>query len=308
MPKKTRHEEIAHERQQRLAGLLVVVNLGVGAISAAFLFETDWQMGLSTNEWITFGAIVAISWLNLLIAAGAVGWLWDAVLTALPEGHSATPPPDGWLLERGRMVFYYVGVWANLLALAYIIETTGGLAESPFVPLLIAFVLTGQQLSRFRTQSGLIYLSGLVAIGLMIAGESLFTEPAEVAPHEMTIAIAALAVTAGGLLNYIEKPPNYMLEKHVKQPSRARVYQDGRGVWRVVLLERIHRQDPVVFMSAVGVAEQVKDGYPTGLKEEFQTYIESMGKVAGWRQLKATWPSRCTTSFIVQLSPEQEDE
>lgn len=302
MSRPTRHDEVSHERQQNLAALLVLVNLFVGAISLAIILEVGWDPELTRAEWVSFSVLVLFSWLNLLIAAGTLGWVFRLVLSMLPDGYGVEKPPDAGLLERHRMIFYYLGVWSNLLAIALMIEITGGLAESPFDALFIAFVLTGQQLSRFRTQSGLLYLSGLAVFGLMIAFEPLATRPDVAAPHELTIAVAFLALGAGGFLNYFEKPHNYLVEKHIKQPSHARVYQDGQGAWRVALLESIHRQDPVIFGRME--FDRSNDGrFPDGLKEKFQTYVDTMGQDAEWDSLRSAWPERCTRSFVVKLVP-----
>jgi hypothetical protein len=305
MARVKRHDDISHERQQKLAALLVLVNLFVGGISTLFILATDWNLELTRSELVCIAVLIVVSWLNLLVAAGFIGWVVDLVLSMLPDGTGTTEPsPDAALLKRHRMAFYYVGVWANLLALGLIIEVTGGLAESPFIALLIAFVLTGQQLSRFRMQSGLLYASGLALVALMIALEPLSTQPAEPAPHELTIAVAILALAAGGLLNFIEKPHNYLLEKHVKQPSRARIYQDGRGVWRVTLLEKVHRLDPVIF-ARVEAGTAVEGKFPAGLKERFESLLNVMAEDAGWTTLKPNWPDRCSANFIVGLERQQ---
>jgi hypothetical protein len=194
----------------------------------------------------------------------------------------------------------------DLLALGVMIEVSGGLAESPFVPLLIAFVLTGQQLSRFKTQSGLLYLSGLVIFGLMIIVEPLSSRPPEPPPHELTIAMAFLALATGGLLNYFEKPHNYLLAKRLKPPSRARIYQDGSGVWRVSLLHSIHRQDPVIFPASDPPTELIDGEFPIGLQEQVNAYLEALSTVAKWEHVQTDWPSRCSSSFMVRIVPKGE--
>jgi hypothetical protein len=304
-----RHDEISHERQKRLGALLVVTNLIVGGISLAIVFLTDWNPELTRGEWIAFGLVILISWLNLLIAAGVVGWVFDLALSMLPDGVGSTDAhPDDKLLERHRMAFYYVGVWSNLLALGLIIEVSGGLGESPFVPLLIAFVLTGQQLSRFRTQSGLLYVSGLALVGLMVLCEPLASEPPESAPHELTMVVAFLALAAGGLLNYVEKPHNYLLEKHLKPPSRARIYQDGCGAWRVALLHSIHRQDPVLLGGDVKSALPIDGQFPDGLQERFEAYLRSMAEDARWSPVEPDWPQQCSLNFMVKLNPPRQKQ
>jgi hypothetical protein len=303
MTKPKRHDELAHERQQRLARLLVLANGLIGAISVAIIYATTWSLGLNRTEWVVIGGLILVSWLNLLIAAGSIGGAVNSVMSMMAEGSDASEKPvDARLLERWRMGFYYVGVWANLLALATIIEVTGGLVGSPFVALLIAFVLTGQQLSRFRMQSGLLYVSGLVVLLSMILLEPVFTKPSGPAPDELTLSVVAMALVASGWLNYVEKPHNYLVENRIRQPTRARIYRDGAGVWRVVLLERIHRLDPVLYFSAESA--DVTDGeFPAGLQDKFRNFLDSMSQDAGWAPLEPKWPERCGSNFTVNLRP-----
>jgi hypothetical protein len=301
MARPKRHDEIAHERQKRLAALLVIANLAVGLGAVVAVLLTGWDLELTRTEWICIAIAVGISWVNLLIAAGFVGWILDLPSSLFPDGLGASAEsPDARLLKGRRMAFYYVGVWANLVALAFIVEITGGLAESPFVALLIAFVLTGQQLSRFRTQSGLLYVSGLLIVALMILLEPIANPPTESAPHELEIAIVVLALVAGGLLNFTEKPENYLVKK-VRQPSRARIYRDGGGVWRVCLLERVHRQDPVIFASLEAKGE-AEEAFPDGLQERFEEFLATMSEDAGWTTMVVSWPDRYSNSFIVRLA------
>src|SRR5215213_6353853 len=69
------------------------------------------------------------------------------------------------IFDKNRMVFYYLGLFSNIFAFAILVESTGGLLASPFTAIMVALVLTGQQLSRFKSQS-----RWLIAIGLMSAG------------------------------------------------------------------------------------------------------------------------------------------
>lgn len=300
MARPKRHDEISHDRQRRLAALLVIVNLAVGLASVVAVLLTDWNLEFSQLDWVCIAIVVSVSWFNLLIAAGVIGWILDLLSGLLPDSVGASGKPrDARLLQRGRMVFYYVGVWANLLALAFIIEITGGLAESPFVALLIAFVLTGQQLSRFRTQSVLLYVSGLLIVALMVLLESIVQPPREAAPHALEIAIASLALVAGGLLNIAEKPANYLVKK-VQQPSRARVYRDGGGTWRVCLLGDVHRQDPVIFASLETGADH-EEAFPDGLKDKLEEFLKRMTEDAGWSTMVVSWPDRYSGSFVVAL-------
>ncbi len=300
-------------RQRRLAGILFLANLAIGLVSAAIIGPVNnWQLEFSTFQWVCLGFAFGLSWLCLLIAADFAHWAGgvvrragSAIASALSEDGKADEPEDpGPEIERldpHRKYFYYCGVWSNLISLALLTELTGGLAESPFVALYIAFVLTGQQLSRFRRQTFWMLVTGVVVTALMIVLGPYASAPAVAAPHGLTITVVALALAAGALHNYMEKPENYLIKKHVRPPTRARIYLDGRMAWRFTFLENIHRQDPFLATSAMPAAAMNADGdFPEGLKEKFEEYLGVMLDATGW-QVESTWPNRCARSFVVNL-------
>lgn len=206
--RKPRHDTIAHERQRRLAPLLLLANLAIAVAAAIVMLSFGWGPDPTGFELGLFLFLLVFSWTNLLIAAGAVGGLVDLLDGVPKHQREASPRVDDRILARYRMVFYYVGVLANLAAFALVAEVTGGLAGSPFVALLVAFVVTSQQLSRFKTQSALMLLAGLVVIVVMYLLEADASHPPDPAPEGAEIILVVLALVGGGLLGIIEKPRN----------------------------------------------------------------------------------------------------
>lgn len=226
-----------------------------------------------------------------------------SLFSGLTPGPSSDAPPfDAAFLARYRMAFYYTGVLANLIALALATEVTGGLAESPFVPLLVAFVLSAQQLSRFRTQAGVMFAAGLVAVTLMLLLDRFASDPPVPAPHDLVIMSVLLALAGGGWLSLREKPYNHYVKKNVQGPSQVHIYRDGRDAWRFVLYSKIHRQDPILLRTDGGL-----DGeFPESLKERLEERLFAMGEAGGWEEFELIWPQRCTGSFAVAISRKTE--
>ncbi len=289
-----RHDSIAHDRQQKLAQLLFLANLGIGLCAGLLMVYYDWAPEPTRFELILLAGLIALSWACLLTAAGAVGWL-----VGLLGGLPATPSGDGAIdqkfLDQHRMRFYYAGVIFNLVAFAVVTEVTGGLAESPFAALLVAFVLTSQQLSRFQPQAAVMLGVGLLAAGLILLLEPLASEPETVAPHQLEIAAVLLALIGGGVLNWIEKPPNHYVRK-LEDPSQVLVYRDVQGNWRFAFYRRSHRQDPILTRSEID-----GDRFPDGLEGQVIKYASEMASV-GWEESVPGWPEEFTTCFSLRLS------
>ena len=291
-----RHDSIAHERQRKLAQLLFLANLGIGVCAVLLMAYYDWSPDPTGFELTLVILLIGLSWLCLLTAAGAVGWL-VGLLGGLSVGPSTGDPAvDDRLLAQHRMRFYYAGVIFNLAAFAVVIEITGGVAESPFMPLLIAFVLTSQQLSRFRPQAAVMLGVGLVVTGLMLWLEPLASEPATAAPHQLEIAAVMLALIGGGVLNWLEKAPNHYVSK-LEAPSKVLVYRDKQGHWRFAFYERFHRQDPILLTASKADG----DGFPDRLERQVLHYASEMATGADWGESVPGWPQEFTTCFALRL-------
>lgn len=291
-----RHDTIAHERQRKLAQLLFLANLGIGASAGLLMAYWDWSFEPTGFEVGLLIGLFALSWLCLLTAAGAVGWLVGlfAGIPGVPP--SGEPAVDEEFLAKHGMRFYYAGVIFNLVAFALVTEVTGGLDESPFTALLVAFVLTSQQLSRFRPQAAIMLGIGLAVTGLMLLLEPLASEPAAAAPHQLEVAAVLLALIGGGALNCMEKPPNHYVTAP-EAPSRVLVYRDAQGNWRFSFYQRFHRQDPILLTGAAADG----NAFPEELERQVIRYASEMATVAGWEESVPGWPKEFTTCFSIRL-------
>lgn len=295
----SRHDQLSLWRQQRLAGVLIVTNLAIVAASALIIAHYDWSLGLTPTERLLWALAFAITLVALLIASGFLEWLSDSLGGFGQAGTRSQPGRVQRFIARRRMVFYYAGVWANMIAIALVTETTGGLAASPFVPLFVAFVLTGQQLSRFRTQALNLLWSGLIIAGALLVCHSLATEPPAPAPDELPIAMVVLALLMGGVLNISERPHNYMLRAQVPPPSHVRIYRDGEGVWRFAFFLKRHAQDPVLLAHD---SSSVPEGdFPPELRERLEEHAREMGKHGKWKNTGLEWPATFAQSFTIEL-------
>lgn len=291
-----RHDALALKRQRGLAAVLLIANLIIGIACVAIIEWEGWSPGITSIEGTICTAVFGVSWLSLLVAAGLVEWLPQITSDLLRDAgdNSRATKRMATFIARWRMAPYYLGVWANLVGVALLAEFTGGLTGSPFVALLVALVLIGQQVSRFKLQAGALLLSGAIIVIAMLACESLATPPPEPSPQLLSAALVLFAFVAGGLLNYYEKAHNYLIGKRVRPPRQVRIYRDGRNVWRFVL----HRQDPVLLGSD---HSPIEGGVPIELREQFERYAQQMGTHADWGELTPSWPDTCEDSFIVPL-------
>lgn len=293
-----RHDGIAHQRQRRLAQLLWIFNLVLVVGCGMILLRDHWNPEPTGAEMITLVCLVASSWLCLLIAAGIVGWFVD-LFRGFGSGPSgAKPPIDDKFLNKHRMSFYYVGVILNLLAIALVTEITGGLAESPFTALLIAFVLTAEQLSRFKSQAKVMFGIGVATVSLMIALERYASDPQTLAPHLLYMSVALAALIGGGLLTLSEKPRNHYVHR-LNDPSQVLVYRDADGSWRFAIYDESHRQDPIVHPGNGSDAME----FPIDLEERVIECALDMAASARWEKGKRPpgWPSEFTTCFSLEL-------
>jgi hypothetical protein len=306
MARGIRHDALALKRQRNLAATLILANLTIATVSAWIIEHYNWDVELTQTEQIFWIAGFTATLVVLLIASGFLEWLPGA-LSGVFVGTEAESVPNrlSAFIARHRMVFYYAGVWANMTTLALVVETTGGLPTSPFVPIFVAFVLTGQQLSRFRTQALTLFVSGLALVVVMLSCRSLVSDPATAPPDLLPIAVVILSLLMGGLLNILERPHNYLLKKQVPAPTHARIYRDGEGIWRFAFFLKRHQQDPVL----QGRSDPpIPEGqFPSGLRERFEEHAREMGQHAAWTNVSPQWPSTCEQSFTIELVALEED-
>jgi len=278
--------------------LLWIFNLVLVVGCGGILLHDHWSPEPTRAETIALVCLIASSWSCLLIAAGIAGWFVDLMrgFGSVPPG--TKPPIDDKFLNKHRMSFYYAGVILNLLAVALVTEVTGGLAESPFTALLIAFVLTAEQLSRFKSQANVMFGIGIATVVLMISLEGFASDPPTLAPHLLYMSVALAALIGGGLLTLSEKPRNHYVHK-LDDPSRVLVYRDAYGNWRFAIYDESHRQDPILHPGN-GIDAM---NFPTDLQERVIECALDMAASASWEKGREPpgWPSEFTTCFSLEL-------
>jgi len=199
-------------------------------------------------------------------------------------------------------VFYYVGLAANILALALIVLATGGLTKSPFLALFVAFVLIGQQLSRYRTQARTLILSGFVLAVAMLLVDSYIDSAESTVQEQITIVLVLLTFGFSGILSWLQKPPNPLAGHDLsKPPTQAHVYK-ANNAWQVALYRGQHTMDAVV-------PDEVEDGQ---IKDAFEALLGEMAGAASWPTLDPDWPAgyqeQDPPSFRVKLRAKDEPQ
>ena len=305
--RRARHDSIAFIRQRYLSVFLLLVDAAVAAISIPLAIHADWWPP-DTSANILIAVVGTLSVVNLLLAAGTVGGIRDTLSNAT----AATPVPrrrDTDVFADHRMVFYYLGVYFHIVGLALLVEVTGGLVTSPFTTYFFALVLTGQQLSRFKTQSTSLVIAGVAVSSAMFAYEHYFTPIGSGAPppRSLNFALMALALVAGGMITNAEKDRNYLIEGRKAIPTHAHVYLDAADKWHFVIYSDRHRLDPVLKVPEND--RTVGTGSVSGradLESALQTTVEDLYQAAGWGKPHLRWPDESPTrDFIVEIPPDR---
>jgi len=257
-------------------------------LSLIVAYATKWHPFTPDRLRLT-GALVLASLLALLFAAGAVGGFRDMLAGGIGRGPETPYYRDHDFFAQRRMIFFYAGVNLKLLTFAVLVEQTGGITSSPYIGVFFAFILTGQQLSRFRTQSTCLIAAGAVLTTAMWAYETTagkLKSPAP--PATLTLLLVITTFIACGLMTNYEKDHNYLVQGKEKDlPTQAHVYRDVHGVWHYVIYRRRHRLDPIVDHSAVEEAGTGKT--LTAVQDRVQAIISSMYQEAAWDLPEFRW-------------------
>lgn len=272
----------------KLAHLLLLVNAVIAAVSVGVAVLSAWSPTFTPSREIVLGVVCAVMVVGLLLAGNAVQGLASSI-GAMGQG-PGQPSEFGAFFVRHRAWCFYVGVNANFLALAVLVEMTGGFADSPFVALFVAMVLTAQQLCRFRTQSGYTILVGVALTGAMLAYERLDPPIAERLPKSLEVVFVVLSLAAGGFITLREKGCNYGIRRYRSAPTRAHVYKDYDGVWHCCLYRGDHRVDPV--LSANGGRSPC---------DALNALVTAMGAEAHWGSLDAAPSEPNGNDFVAEL-------
>lgn len=312
-----RHDQIAFRRQRYLAVFLLMIDIYVIALSALVAYIAKWHPITQDGFFLT-GTLALATVICLLLAAGVVGGLrgmWNEGISAAPGRRH--PDPDFFV--KRRMVFFYTGVNLNILGLAILVEQTGGITASPYIAVFFAFVLTGQQLSRFKTQSSFLISVGVALTAAMWVYESVFG-PSKTpgAPKVLTFLLVASTFVACGLITNYEKGHNYLVEGEQSLPTHAHVYRDSESMWHYAVYCQRHRLDPIFGhdpeeAGTESSLESRHDSEETGtesslenVRDRVEAIVKSMYQAAGWGQPSFEWRrGDQETDLIVEFPPNE---
>lgn len=272
MARQARHDSVSRYRQLKLAHLLLVVNAVIAGVSVLVALTSSWNPAFSTAQATVLGVTCLIAAAGLLLAGNVVQGLANCV-SAMGQAPAQSAELGAFFVGH-RALFFYVGVNANFLALAVLVEDTGGFADSPFVAVFVALVLTAQQLCRFRTQSGWTILVGIALTRAMLGYERVRPPVADRVPKQLEVVFVVLSLAAGGWITMREKGRNYGVTKYDSTPTRAHVYKDHAGVWHCCLFHHDNRVDPVLSGATANGAQSPCDA--------LKALLTAMGAEARW--------------------------
>jgi hypothetical protein len=299
MLRSTRHDNIAFIRQRYLAIFLLILLAIVIVLSAAISYSFKWHP-LTRDRLDIVIPLSVVAALSLLLAAGAVGGCRDMWENAINKTPAARIHRDSDFFARKRMVFFYAGVYLSLVLFVVVIEQTGGVITSPYTAPFVALVLTGQQLSRFKTQASFLISTGIALTIIMRIYESVvgvLNTPSS--PRILVYLLIAISLVAAGLIANVEKDHNYLIEGKQHLPTHARVYKDAHGIWHYVIYCQRHQLDPIAG------SDTTKEGTRDSESEVYakvEADVRSMYQAAGWGQPSFNWsPRELGNSFTVSF-------
>ncbi|HKO20124.1 MAG TPA: hypothetical protein VJU82_14680 [Acidobacteriaceae bacterium] len=226
--------------------------------------------------------------------------VWDDV-NAMGAARPITQSND--FIDSHRMIFYYLGVASNIVSFAILVEQTGGMLASPYTAPMVALILTGQQLSRFKTQSTCLISAGCIVAATMWLYESTIgLAPSPPAPRALGFTLLAISLVAAGAITNAEKDHNYLIEGMQRLPTHANIYRAADGTWHYVLYSSRYRLDPVVGnpSSETGTAGQADT--LRFLRTKIEAEVSSMYQAANWGAPKFVWPDDTgSASFVVHF-------
>jgi hypothetical protein len=254
------HDSMSSVRQRAISNIILIANVGLALLFAAATNIWGWRFAFGPTGIIVFSVTWTISLLCLILCSSLFAALSSAVegLSTRPEAKRGQENP---YLSGARKFFYYPGVFANIIAVAVVVEQSGGLIHSPFTAVLFAMVLAGQQLGRYRTNSSLFIVGGVVLTLLLLAYEGLEgIRVAQEPPRQLLFFILAASFLVAALFTHIEKRPNYRATGKFPPPTRVEIYSDNNGTWRYALYCDRSPLDPVLeYENPVHTVQEAKD-------------------------------------------------
>lgn len=265
-----RHDIVSSARQQKIANVVIVVNILLYVLFqiARSIWSWDFQLG-------TVGApIFYLAWLIsmcFLVLASDVPYLFIGISQWLRANPPLVRAPSREPLEitRARKYPYYLGVLLNLGAIGILVEQSGGLVTSPFSPVLFAMILAAQQLGRYRSNSWFFILFGLGTIAMLAIYERFAgLRTVASAPDELVFWILLAGFTAAAVFTHVDKVPNFRAMGGHPHPSHAALSLDSDGqAWRITLFAERYQVECCLPYCARGSDEP-------GAKQAFQEYVK----------------------------------
>ena len=240
-----RHDVEGIRRQATFALVLLGVDAFVAVVSKQTAHRQTWARDIphARTERLYLYCVVLV-----LLLVACTEWLhWGA--RAIAACGVGTPYRDRgpYKIEMYRPYLFYIAVYWNLFCIADLIHISGGLTGSPYTSFLFATILSAQQLSRYRRQSGWYIAMGVVfVIGIIGADQVLKAPLPTVAPRSLTAAITVGGFAAAAFVVQLTKPVNPRSAKRMPLPKGAALYQDTHGSWRYTILTGYRTIDHVV--------------------------------------------------------------
>lgn len=284
-----RHDQIAFYRQRYLASFMLMIDAYILILSAAIGYAARWRP-FTPDRFILTVALVAVTVLCLLLAAGTFGGVRDMWAGGMTPGPVVWEHRDTDFFATRRMIFFYAGVNLNIITLSVLIEQTGGIITSPYSAVFFAFVLTGQQLSRFKTQSSFLISVGVIlTLAMWIYETSFGILKSPSAPKPLVFLLVVSTFIACGLMTNYEKNHNYYVEGNQNLPTHAHVYRDAEGVWHFEIYCQRHRIDPIVGGDVSSLRARTGES-SDAVRRRLEATVKSMYEAAGWGHPKFLWP------------------
>ena len=113
-----RHDSVSFARQASIAGISLVTNLGLAAISVvcAVTLNGGWAPPIDGPKWAIIGSFAGTSTIGFFFATGAIR-ITRSSIGRLATGSSASNKYD--FFDRHRHLFYYVGSYSNIFLSRY---------------------------------------------------------------------------------------------------------------------------------------------------------------------------------------------
>jgi hypothetical protein len=267
---------------------MLIIDVCVLVLSMAIGYPAKWRP-FTPDRIVLSGVLTLVTMLCLLLATGAVGGARDMWAGGMTPGPAVWAHRDTDFFAARRMIFFYAGVNLNIVTLSVLIEQTGGIIRSPYSAVFFAFILTGQQLSRFKTQSSFLISVGVILTLAMWIYETAFgllktSDP----PKPLVFLLVVSTFIACGLMTNYEKNHNYYVEGRQNLPTHAHVYRDAEGVWHYEIYCQRHRIDPIVG-DLSSLPAQTGDS-SNAVRRGVEATVKSMYEAAGWGHPKFLWP------------------